>query len=288
MKYKTFRNLIATGVVLAATATVGTCVMCSRDTANERAEVAPRPTREAAPRTPEGASGAATAGASVAALAAQAPGLSESDRDVLAALQRPVVDKIKDATKGKPYKANVYSDDGARFNRVKLDLDRDEKWDESWTVKADGTIEKKVAANDDEKYGPALRLDVRSGWIDATAAAVPAPVPPPATSPTPPAAASASGGSGLSAADLDVLALVKARAPTAKIKDATKGKPYKVNLYSDDGSRWSRAKVDLDRDDKWDESWTFKPGGAVEKKVAPADDDNYTVTRAMSGDRWAP
>jgi hypothetical protein len=71
-----------------------------------------------------------------------------------------------------------------------------------------------------------------------------------------------------------------------KIKDAIKGRAFKINLYSDDGARWNRAKVDLDRDDKWDEKWTFKPDGSVEKQVAPQDDENYTETFVRTDGQW--
>jgi hypothetical protein len=72
-----------------------------------------------------------------------------------------------------------------------------------------------------------------------------------------------------------------------KIKDATKGRPYKVNLYQDAGkSTMNRAKVDLDRDDKWDEKWTFD-GDAITRQVAPNDDDNYTETYMWDGNAWA-
>src|SRR5439155_1488816 len=87
----------------------------------------------------------------------------------------------------------------------------------------------------------------------------PAPVtlapPPPAAAPLPLAAAPAAASGDLRPVDQDALALL-ARPVGGKMKDATAGKPYKINLYSDDGRRWSRLKVDLDRDDRWDESWT--------------------------------
>jgi hypothetical protein len=73
---------------------------------------------------------------------------------------------------------------------------------------------------------------------------------------------------------------------TTKMKDVTKGKTYKVNLYQDDGhTTMNRAKVDVDRDDKWDEKWTFD-GTSISRKVAPADDENYTETWVWSGTEW--
>lgn len=72
----------------------------------------------------------------------------------------------------------------------------------------------------------------------------------------------------------------------SKRKDVTKGRAYKVNLYQDDGkASVSRAKIDLDRDDKWDEKWTFD-GETVSRKVAPADDENYTEETVWDGSGW--
>jgi len=73
---------------------------------------------------------------------------------------------------------------------------------------------------------------------------------------------------------------------TKKRKDVTKGRPYKVNLYQDEGvGSVNRAKVDLDRDDKWDEKWTFD-GPNISRKVAPADDENYSQTSVWNGTEW--
>lgn len=77
--------------------------------------------------------------------------------------------------------------------------------------------------------------------------------------------------------------------PSSKLKDVSKGKAYKINVYKDSGSRGvNRAKVDLDRDDKWDEKWTFEPGGGVTRKTAPADDQNYSVQERWNGSAFVP
>lgn len=71
-----------------------------------------------------------------------------------------------------------------------------------------------------------------------------------------------------------------------KVKDAIKGKSYKVNLYKDAGqTNVNRAKVDVDRDDKWDEKFTFEPG-KITLQRAPADDEKYTETYHWSGSGW--
>lgn len=72
-----------------------------------------------------------------------------------------------------------------------------------------------------------------------------------------------------------------------KGKDVTSGRPYKVNLYQDSGhTQVNRAKVDLNRNEKWDEKWTFEPDGRITRQIAPADDENYTVKRIFENGAW--
>ena len=73
-----------------------------------------------------------------------------------------------------------------------------------------------------------------------------------------------------------------------KLKDVTSGKSYKVNVYQDAGKTTAnRAKIDLDRDDKWDEKITFEPD-KITRQVAPGDDESYTLTFHWDGAGWAP
>jgi len=295
MKYRTFRNIVSMVLFLALG---GTCYGCyawwqksladeefaRRDAAmREEAEAARRRVEEAE-RLAQQAAAATTASAPVSGGPAawlSASGLRDVDRDALTALQRPVTDKIKDAAKGKAWKINVYADDGQRFNRLKVDLDRDEKDDETWTIFADGHIERKVSSQDNGTFDGAYRLEM-SGWVDMKAAPTTTPT---ATTATTATATTATTADGLRPVDRDMFALVKSLTPSEKVKDATKGKPYKINLYSDDGQRFNRAKVDLDRDDKWDESWTWK-GSDVERQVAPADDERYSEVWLLTGEAW--
>jgi guanyl-specific ribonuclease Sa len=211
---------------------------------------------------------------------AKADNLREVDRAALAVLDRPVVDKIKDATRGQPFKVNAYADDKVRFNRLKLDLDRDNKDDETWTVFADGRIERKVSTKDNGSYNETYRLEL-SGWVDLSA---PAPVPVAAAATT----ASTTSSTGLpTQRAVDVaMANVLQQPVQEKIKDATKGQPFKINLYSDDRTRFNRAKVDLDRDDKWDESWTFKSATDIERQVSPDDNEQFTEVYAAHNGQW--
>ena len=56
--------------------------------------------------------------------------------------------------------------------------------------------------------------------------------------------------------------------PEGKKKDVSPDAPYKINLYHDNGHESiNRAKVDLDRDNKWDEKWTFKESNVFSKSI---------------------
>lgn len=72
---------------------------------------------------------------------------------------------------------------------------------------------------------------------------------------------------------------------TQKIKDTTQGQPFKINVYQDAGnSTANRAKIDLDRDDKWDIKVTFEDPPS--RQLSPSDDENYTQTQLWTGQAW--
>jgi hypothetical protein len=189
-------------------------------------------------------------------------------------------DKGKDVSKGKPYKINVYKDAGqAGVNRAKVDLDRDDKFDEKYTFVAN-TVTLQVAPDDDENYtatytwtGDAWRPEAGTTAVAPRAEAPELPKP---GAPELPARAY----------DAEVIAWKDRTIQGDKVKDAIRGHTYKVNVYKDAGaSTVNRAKVDLDRDDKWDEKFTFEKSGITLQR-APADDDQYTETYHWSGTGW--
>ena len=74
-----------------------------------------------------------------------------------------------------------------------------------------------------------------------------------------------------------------------KRKDVTEGRAWKVNVYQDAGQATAnRAKVDLDRDDRWDQKWTFHDTGEVRRQVSPNDDETYTIEETWDGAAWRP
>ncbi|MBM4360599.1 MAG: hypothetical protein FJ096_21030 [Deltaproteobacteria bacterium] len=85
-----------------------------------------------------------------------------------------------------------------------------------------------------------------------------------------------------------ILERVRAGVASDKVKDAFPGERIKVNLYNESGK--IRAKVDLDRDDKWDEKWDFESEDGkevVKRRVSTADDDaTYDVELRLREGRW--
>jgi hypothetical protein len=197
-------------------------------------------------------------------------------------------DKVKDASKGKRYKVNLYQEAGhTTVNRAKVDLDRDDKWDEKYTFEP-GKITLEIAPADDERYtqtyhwtGSAWRpegADARATPDSASSNVAPPTTPPPHTA--------AKADLPARPYDAEVMAWSTRSIAGDKVKDASKGKPYKINLYKDAGhAKVNRAKVDTNRNDKWDEKYTFETG-KITLQRAPADDERYTETYHWSGAGW--
>lgn len=190
-------------------------------------------------------------------------------------------DKQKDVTRGKPYKVNVYRDPGhATVDRAKVDTNRNDKWDEKYSFDGD-TITLEIAPADDESYTQTYHW-TGSAWLPEGAAPTPAPAGSGQAEP-------AAGPVDLPARpyDAEVLAWKDRSIPSAKLKDASKGKPYKINVYEDAGNAHvNRAKVDANRNDKWDDKYTFEPS-KITLQRAPADDERYTETYHWTGNGWA-
>lgn len=211
------------------------------------------------------------------------------DAEVIAWSQKSISgDKVKDASKGKPYKINLYKDAGHKtVNRAKVDANRNNKFDDKYTFE-EGKITLQVAPADDEKYTETYHWS-GTGWLPEGAAATPSPATPDspdqgsAATPAKPTAKT-----DLAARDWDreVIAWKDKTIASDKEKDVAKGQAYKINVYKDAGqSNVNRAKVDINRNDKFDEKYTFE-AGKITLQRAPADDEKYTETYHWTGDGW--
>ena len=91
----------------------------------------------------------------------------------------------------------------------------------------------------------------------------------------------------LSPRDEAILARVRQGVSGDKVKDAIKGAAYKVNLYNEAGK--IRAKVDLNRNEKWDEKWSFEstnPDEGVKRQIATKDDEVYDLEYRLDAGHW--
>jgi hypothetical protein len=114
----------------------------------------------------------------------------------------------------------------------------------------------------------------------------PTPTPTPTPVPTPDPTPTTSSDLAARPYDAEVISWSKRSISGDKVKDATKGKSYKLNLYKDAGMiTVNRAKLDLDRDDKFDEKYTFETS-KITLQRAPADDEQYTETFHWNGSGW--
>ena len=207
----------------------------------------------------KGATSAGRTGSSASATAAPVTEkISKKDRalyeqSMVLVHSKATTKKKKDALGGKAsWKVNLYDDDGdGTYDRAKVDRDRDGKWDEKWT-RNQGQWEK--------GKGKKKWVWVKDSWIkpssDKQVARKTAPVARGKGAWAPDAAAP---GKRIYAG---AMRLANAQATGRKNQDALGSKAsWKVNLYDDDGDGiYDRAKVDYERDGKWDEKWTRKEG----------------------------
>lgn len=283
MRYKTFRAIVVLGLVGMTAVGYYTWQLHQKNAALERMreyqrqEVAAAPTAadeqqrraseaESRPNTP--------ATAQTAALPAGAIALRPMDVEILAAAAANISgDKVKDAIRGRPWKVNLFKDAGqAKVNRLKIDLNRNDKWDEKWSWDPEG-LQRQIAPADDEQYTVQTWYDVN---LNAWTSAKPTTGPAPALAETAPGIPSpATDQFALRPMDTEIIAAAAAKISGDKVKDAIRGRSWKVNLYKDAGeAQVNRAKIDLDRDDKWDEKWTWK-GSEITREIASNDDEAY-------------
>jgi hypothetical protein len=176
MKYKTFRNFIFyPSCFLSVAALFGACWACNNHTTRESA---PAPTASApaipAQGTPVGQPGVAPVTApSPSSPTSNAAAQVATDRrvdqlivDYLTTHANAATDKVKDAFPGESFKVNIYHDEGnAGWNRLKVDLDRDEQDDEKWTLENGMPAKRQVSTKDDGTYDREYRWQ-GGKWVE--------------------------------------------------------------------------------------------------------------------------
>lgn len=176
MKYTTFRGLLIGGGVLAVIGGIaGAALTCGGDSTTTATATATATAKNRPKQLPLASAGVLTAAPPTTSTdATSAPPTTDGtlrpvDTAVLGKIHTPLSgDKVKDAFPGATYKVSLYQDAGKTApNRVKIDLDRDDKWDEKWTIETeDGKekIKRQSAPNDDENYTLEYRLE-NQVWV---------------------------------------------------------------------------------------------------------------------------
>lgn len=166
MRYTTFRNLaIVTGLALV----MGSCGACFYLFNRSESKTPPPPT--GGPVAQSGTSSSSSSSSSTnsssqsfaggtSGLTVGADGLRPIDKQIVEFLARPGSgEKVKDAFPREKYKVSVYRDGtDSNWSRIKIDYNRNEKWDEKWTLEAGQPAKRQVASKDDEQY------DVEYRW----------------------------------------------------------------------------------------------------------------------------
>jgi hypothetical protein len=142
MKYKTFRNLVSVGggALLVSICGLSSCLLGGRNSQSEKRVDNP-PLASTSPTTAQSPTNSAGRSA---------------DKAVVEFLNRQpnaTSDKIKDAFPRESFKVNIYRDGGSpTWTRLKIDLDRDEKDDEKWTLANGQPDKRQVSTRDDGNY----------------------------------------------------------------------------------------------------------------------------------------
>lgn len=173
------------------------------------------------------------------------------------------------------------------IGRLEVDLDDDRGIDEVWVFQPNQVV-RHVASRDDGQFDRAW-LWTGAGWVRAQRPGELVVTPAPSLSgwvrglfaPPPPPPL-------LRAVDLDVLAWRGRDLGGARTVEIARGKPWRILLVQEEGgAAITRARVDLDRDEWFDERITFR-GDTVIREVSTADDGRYDQAWRWVGSGWAP
>jgi hypothetical protein len=158
MKYRTFRNLLTISGIVLLLGFCGLCGSCAGLFSRKTPEKQPAPIAQATP----------TPGSSPTSTPSNT-GLRRVDQMIVDLLNKQTnvtSDKIKDAFPRETFKVNIYRDgSGSTWTRLKVDLDRDEKDDEKWTLTNGQPDKRQVSTRDDGQYDREYRW--RGGqWVE--------------------------------------------------------------------------------------------------------------------------
>ena len=162
MKYRTFRSLATIGGIVIIMGLCGLCGSCYYFANFANKNSPSRNDNQVARTTP-------TPAQSPTSTPSNTTGLSRASQltiDYLNSHASATTDKIKDAFPRESFKVNIYRDGSSpTWTRLKIDLDRDDKDDEKWTLNAGQPDKRQVSTRDDEQYDKEYRWQ-GGKWVE--------------------------------------------------------------------------------------------------------------------------
>lgn len=163
-------------------------------------------------------------------------------------------------------------EDSSAVRNVRVDLERNNSFDENWELGSDGSVTRDVTAG--RSYHDVWVLDA-DVWrlkrgLGATAGMVPHAIPKVTVA--------------LRPIDRQVLELTKKDIGMAVVNDAIPGAARVGVRRPVQSKAVSSAEIDLDRDGNVDEVWSLR--GEVMRRVSPADNGDYTEDYILENDKW--
>ncbi|MBA2733392.1 MAG: hypothetical protein H0U54_10930 [Acidobacteria bacterium] len=151
MRFKTFRNFIIVPGGLLLTVALGGALFLLVSSASCGSGTTTPTTR-----SPELHQAQPANATPVSQPQRQAASPASRDEKILALLEakrNQSGDKIKDAFPRETYKVNIYRDGGSTtWNRLKIDYNRNERWDERWELEDGKPVKKQVSTADNDVY----------------------------------------------------------------------------------------------------------------------------------------
>lgn len=208
-------------------------------------------------------------------------------------------ERVEDVEARRVWRVDLVQLDGLdSLSEALVDFDRDDRYDERWEFFTDGRIRRHRSTEDDGHYD-VVEMRVDEEWVvqDApTTSGLPEDVEQAIGSAI--AAASETARSEEEAANAvadgvraqaEIWLLTQQgrtlRAPLER--DAREGVSWYVDLFQEDGaSVITGAHLDLDRDGRADQRWTYEGEDQVRREVSTADDEMYDQAWEWTDEGW--
>ncbi|MFT5356564.1 MAG: hypothetical protein ACI9KE_003789, partial [Polyangiales bacterium] len=208
--------------------------------------------------------------------------------------------RVEDVEARRVWRVDLVQLDGLdSLSEALVDFDRDERYDERWEFFTDGRIRRHHSSEDDGRYDI---VEMRTGdeWLLADAP-ITAGLPEDVEQAIGLAIAAASENAqheedaetvvedGVrSQAEIWLLTQQGRTLDVPLERDAREGVPWHVDLYQEDGSDMiTGAHLDLDRDGRADQRWTYEGEERVLREVSSGDDEVYDQLWEWTDAGWS-